>query len=707
MSDTKSLAGDYEPFHEKIREQHSRVDPCFMTGKGCVYRDAIDRALRDRSQGKGSSGFMVMPFRQNLEVFYRNTLSPYFEAFYGDKDQPLSILHRADQVRRPGIIICEGICKRIQESDFIVVDISIPNDNVFYELGLAYGIGQKILIIRHVKSEFGQRIASYLGCPHYAYKDLDPLDFAATQYIWRRQPLDRVSDPDKLLLLYEDLLGADPYEKDPPDNPKLRDISLSFKSHVKSSIGLAIEQICLSIPESGHSEATPDRHSVIASYRKIIEKLKKPEEIEPSRTSFRDIRSLVDFCYCMVVRTGREVHPMSYFWLGYAHALGKNVVPITIVDERPEPPEVSIDDLAFDIRAQRHMTFVLQNPYLLETQISSTLSDMIYADFSEWSRKRFWDKMLGKRGEVSIFTGALHHESINREVVGDWDLRAASELTSYFSRQQYRAKIETPIYSIEYAQAADPELTREAYIEQLRSMMKGKNCILIASPDVNPLTEIVLGKMYDVADASLFQAPLNLDHNPRAMVVVKQTEREAQSIQRAFYLEETREARDGKSARGFRSRLIRGKTLLKDFLSQQVTERRESFEVYAHLAIVPNPFEDDNREEKHYIVVLNGVSGPATFALTHVLTGKVNEEFVSYSGFSPEAQSEDVLNQILGHVQLDNFRGLECIVRIRVGLAEASASGLAQTGNMFDWRQILGWELQEEVWDPNRKIRSL
>lgn len=704
MSDTKSFAGDYKPFHDKIREQHSRVDPCFMTGKGCVYRDAIDRALRERSQGNSSSGFMVMPFRENLEVFYRNTLSPYFEAFYGGGDQTQSILHRADQVRRPGIIICEGICKRIQESDFIVVDISVPNDNVFYELGLAYGIGQKILIIRHVRSDFGEKKAAYLGCPIYAYKDLDPLDFTATQFLWRRQPLNRVANPDKLLLLYEHLFTTDPYEKAPPDNPKQRDISLSFISHVKSSIGLAIEQICRGIPESGYSAAKPDRHSVIASYRKIIERLKKPEEIEPSKTSFDDIRSLIDFCYCMVVRTGREVDPMSYFWLGYAHALGKNVIPVTIVDERPERPEVSIDDLAFDIRAQRHMTFVLQKPYLLENQINSTLNDMIYADFSEWSRKRFWDKMLGKRGEVYIFTGALHHESINREVVGDWDLRAASELTSYFSRHQYRAKIETPIYSIEYAQNADSQLTRDSYIGQLRSMMKGKNCILIASPDVNPLTEIVLGKMYDVPPDELFQGPLNLDRYPRAMVAVKQTERSGQGLQRAFYLEEAGDSSSGKSARGFRSRLIRGETLLKEFLSQQVTERRETFEVYAHLAIVPNPFDDDSRDGKHYIVVLNGVSGPATFALTHVLTGKVNEEFVSYDGFNPEAQSEDILNQILGHVELDNFRGLECIVRIKVGLAGSES---AQTGNMFDWRQILGWELQEEVWDLERKIRSL
>jgi hypothetical protein len=210
--------------------------------------------------------------------------------------------------------------------------------------------------------------------------------------------------------------------------------------------------------------------------------------------------------------------------------------------------------------------------------------------------------------------------------------------------------------------------------------------------------------MYDVSDQCLFQGPLVLDDYPRAMVVVKQTKRASQDLKRAFYLEEMVNASDEKTARGFKSGLIKGKTLAKEFLSQQVTERR-NFEVYAHLAIVPNPFQKDSREGRHYVVVLNGVSGPATFALTHVLTGGANEEFVSYSKFNPEAESENVLNQILKLIPARDFRGLECIVKITVGPADIVADEAAGTGNMFDWRQILSWKLEEEAWD--RKITLL
>lgn len=718
MDNTGFSPSDESSFREAVRRQHTRVDPCFMTGKGCVYRDTIDRTLRDRARTDTCAGFMIMPFRDNLDVFYKNTLIPFFKGNYAADSRAETIsLERADEVRRPGIIICEGICKRVQESDFVVVDISVPNDNVFYELGLAYGIGQKILVVHHHAAEFGKAMADRFkaaGYLSFAYHDLLPIrsvDFSASRHIWPSRTGTGASaysaaEPDKLFLFYEHLFGTDPYEatfaKEARDDPKGGDIALSFRTHVMSNVGLAVDRIYQAIPPADQADAG-GRESVIGSYRDIIAKLKEPKFLKPE-SQFLELKAQVDSCYCMMVRTGREVHPLSYFWLGYGHALGKNIIPITVAVE--DEKKDNIDDLAFDIRAQRHMTFVLKKPHLLETQIRTTLQEMIHADFAEWSRKRFWDQMLGKRGEVSVFTGALHHERINREMIGDWDLRAASELMSYFSRHQYRAKIETPIYSLEYAKQADTTITTETYITQLRTMMEGKNCILIASPDVNPLTEIVLGHIYGVQSKDLFRGPLNLVEHPHAMVAIKQVGRKEprpdETQNRAFYLEEepSREPRGEEDThsstrprRGFRSASIKGHTILESFISQQVTDGRESFEVFAHLAIVPNPWDPDRR---HHIIILNGVSGPATFALTHVLTGGVNEEFVSYESekgrFNPEAASESVLKEILEATRRHDFRGLECIVKVTVGPAEDRELRKA-AGSTFDWRRILRWEI--------------
>jgi hypothetical protein len=98
----------------------------------------------------------------------------------------------------------------------------------------------------------------------------------------------------------------------------------------------------------------------------------------------------------------------------FCHALGKNVIPISIEDE--------VGQLAFDIRALWHLTFRKEKPEELEPELREILSQMIEKDFSEWSRKQFWKEILGDSG-VSIFTGALDNKEVDREMISDWDLR--------------------------------------------------------------------------------------------------------------------------------------------------------------------------------------------------------------------------------------------------------------------------------------------
>ena len=163
-------------------------------------------------------------------------------------------------------------------------------------------------------------------------------------------------------------------------------------------------------------------------------------------------------------------------------------------------------------------------------------------------------------------------------------------------------------------------------------MMAGKNCILIASPDVNTLTEIVLGKLYGVPDARLFKKceddkdfnEFLQDYNS-AIVSVKEkfvsldksdaTEQADVEPERAFY--RTMISSTNETRRGFMSPRLPGGKILTGFSSQWDPAKR--FDVYAHLAILPNPFNVDPIKPR-YIIILNGVSGPATFALTHVLT---------------------------------------------------------------------------------------
>jgi hypothetical protein len=54
-------------------------------------------------------------------------------------------------------------------------------------------------------------------------------------------------------------------------------------------------------------------------------------------------------------------------------------------------------------------------------------------------------------------------------------------------------------------------------------------------------------------------------------------------------------------------------------------EANSRFRLLAHLAIMRNPFSDKKYSDT-MVVVLNGVSGPGTFALAEVLTGGVTQE---------------------------------------------------------------------------------
>ncbi len=694
-------------FKSKIIKPHRRINPCFMTGKGCVYTEQIDREIEFRKNSKTYSGFMVLPFQPNISVFYELCLKRYIQGGYGTKEEPVEIM-KADQVRKTGYIICEKICKKIQESDFVVVDVSVPNANVFYEMGLAYGIGQKVIIVYHKGSSIGEYVTNYFaGSMAYAYADLTPLSinqFQLSAYIWERENRTLVESSPITLML--DSLNLPGHPSDDSNgkgggegarfNPN--DIDLKFSTHIAASVGVAIDNILLRIENKQQTLRIP------TTYYPLIEQLKNGELVQ-SNASFREILEKINQSFCTMIRTGgKDCNPMMYFWLGYCHAQGKNVIPITAINKygNDKNNEEDIDDLAFDIRALWHMTFDEKFPVRLESELEETLYQMIVSDFVEWSRRRFWDEVLEKRGKVSIFTGALHNP-IGREMIGDWDLRAASELTSYFASHQYRATIESPVYQIEQVVDKQQAVERDQYIRELENMLRDKNCVIIASPDVNPLTEIVLGKIYGIPQANWFDPNFNAERVPNAVIAFKQTAASGKDsenlskVKRTFY-QEMDEGVTDKPERGFKASFLDDRKISGQFISQTKTNNPGEFIVHAHLAIVPNPYRSSLEGEQKYIVLLNGVSGPATFALTHVLTGGVSKEFVSYDpSFDPNAESEKIMKQILEDLNTIKKKkqptGVQYIIQVKVGPPQPDALSKGSGRGIFDWRHISHWEL--------------
>lgn len=103
---------------------------CFRTAEKCN--------LTINMQEK--SIFVIMPFDAMFNDIYQ----------IGIKETMISLGYkcsRADEIFHTHDIMCRGICKPIQESSYIVADMTNKNANVFFELGLAYGFEKNVLLI--------------------------------------------------------------------------------------------------------------------------------------------------------------------------------------------------------------------------------------------------------------------------------------------------------------------------------------------------------------------------------------------------------------------------------------------------------------------------------------------------------------------------------------------------------------------------------
>ena len=78
------------------------------------------------------------------------------------------------------------------------------------------------------------------------------------------------------------------------------------------------------------------------SYFTQIRMLRDAKEIARD-APFQEILAKVEESFCAIIKTGGNYcNPMMYFWLGYCHSRGKNVIPLTIVDDENS----NVDDLA-------------------------------------------------------------------------------------------------------------------------------------------------------------------------------------------------------------------------------------------------------------------------------------------------------------------------------------------------------------------------
>jgi hypothetical protein len=116
---------------------------------------------------------------------------------------------------------------------------------------------------------------------------------------------------------------------------------------------------------------------------------------------------------------------------------------------------------------------------------------------------------------VHIDTGAVHSGEFSREMVGDWYQRTVSELVRYLSSTNETVTpvlappVDTPEYSARGKNAdnnsASPKTPKQVplspkfkndYLRRVAHELWDKNCVVVASADVNAFTEILLSTAY-------------------------------------------------------------------------------------------------------------------------------------------------------------------------------------------------------------------
>jgi len=720
----------------------SYIRRCFMTGKQCTMHSA-SRGTEGPSTGGASpvDFFVAMPFRDNLGTFYDWSLRPFLCASCGI---PEGCIHRADEFKNVGYVTCEKICRRIQECSVMVVDISTPNPNVFYELGLAVGLGRPLLV-------FCER-----GSPHYTDKNVaEALGITWDKIVdYPNLGLLTVSNPDEKLQQVElkkrDVLAqpaavagqhASGRKKIPIIRPLLspldhkevasyaKDIPVPFEMALTSAIGVAIQKAF-----SNDKEVQRALAGIGCSDPMAIANEAKPLKLrgdDKRYETFAKIAPQIDRSFAMVIDLGLE-NCFSYFWLGYCHARGINAIPVHrpyLGDAQPaeDQPAAKNEEriLAFDIRALWYIAYEKDDaPSVLAKSLESAMVELLPRDLATVQRSLFWER-LTRRRKISIFTGAVHHEDLNREVVGDWDQRTVSELVRYLSQagESVITVLEKPVYAFETVckklaavstqntpagQAGrariTPEALREHYIKLVSKELENHpDCIIVASADVNPLTEVALAKAYGLNEKeTCFQ---NRDHKPehRMVVAMKASDAPTRSFARKI----------GSLPSGGRGFMWGSEEYGTIYLSQDEASKRYMDQpnpagpaskdlpsaLLGHIMVMPNPFAPGRAGT---IVILNGISGPATFGLAEMLTGGAEETTGSPS--KKKAKAEQMLEELNALWSAEaGFHGVEGLVQIDMSDVVGSEDGTEDKkvrAMFYDQRDVSGWKW----FDPSDEV---
>ena len=136
--------------------------------------------------------FVIMPFREELEEVYNYGIKPAVE------ESGYRCVIAKEEIG--SVNITRDIIEHIFQADIIIADLTGNNPNVFYELGVAHSVGNRIIMITQDIQSVPFDIKSYRAIPYeHTIKGAYMLREQLLTYIrtidsWIRRPTNPVQD---------------------------------------------------------------------------------------------------------------------------------------------------------------------------------------------------------------------------------------------------------------------------------------------------------------------------------------------------------------------------------------------------------------------------------------------------------------------------------------------------------------------------------
>lgn len=511
--------------------------------------------------------FIISPFDYPFNDIYKNRIEPlisgisYEEIDHTSRDTNKMMPVRADKVLQLGFIMCQRICRKIQQSDFVLADISIPNPNVYYELGLSYGLNKKIILIGNKPPNSVHSFGLINNNSTNAYIYYQSIDDLNREYFIRALKNPIINQLPNTML------------------PKSRILNITDKETTISGLHKVIfEQSLAGLRSKNKIDNDWNIEDLPIDLKSEINKI--IPEISLSKICVIDT----------TIHNTNTINPYLFFCLGLSHSFEREAIPITHSTQNSFIP--------FDIKGLWHIFFTD-----LE-QLKDEFKGILHQIDAKWKEEQqyeiqyeyFWNPFLDQ-DNISIITCGRNTGDIHRGQrtnIDKWDYKSVSEL-SFFLALKYpdaQVHIENPLTKMTINNLDANKINNE-----VRELLFDKSFIIIGSPDVNDVSEIVLAEVNNIEpyQSGRFKS--------KGYAILKKTQPDIIS---SFYWN-IKEGED------------EGIAHIKSYNEYKIFKNNpDKKETYGILTICDNPFVSPGNNRK--VIVLSGFSGIATYGLVKLLT---------------------------------------------------------------------------------------